>query len=333
MNSLTPSLHANRPLSLNISGKEKMVREFGADKDFKHELEQLLAYCGFGGPFTVIVDTRIKGRPHTQGFQLGSPNLNRRSVEVRWQSGGNDTRFSLQVTVPHGMEPIEFHTRLDQALKEREAGDEHDGEVNGIALDALPEHPAQQDVMVQESIELTEVDIELFLREILPTATAAGVVTRQICVDVLTQLGRQDYDADLQALIAAKHLDVGRTKAFLCIPADWLAKLRTSSEPAERPVEVAIPQPAQQVETPPSPGNLLAEVEKLSKIVEKAQEHRTNLPNLQREVSEIEETIAQSNARLEVIRPQLAEAEAFLANPEVKQAEQMLTTLRQLVGK
>ncbi len=322
MNALTPALRTDHPLSINLTGKEKMLRDFGSDKDFKLKLEELLARSGFGGQFTVTVDTKIKGRSHTQGFLLGTPNLHRRSVEVRWQAGGNDTRFSLLVNVPHGMEPIEFHTRLDQSMRQLE---------NGVrakeVAEVLPARTPQEDAP-----KLTAEDIELLLREVVPTATAAGMVSRQACIDVLSQLGRQDFDAELRDLVAAGHLEPGKSKGFLRIADSWLQKLRTGSDEIEPDTATRASQQLSEAAAP-TPNNLLTEVEKLTKLVEEAGQYRTHLPDLRREADQLTTTIAELSARLEAITPRIAEAEAFLGDPDVQHAEQMLSTLRQLLSK
>jgi hypothetical protein len=190
-----------------------------------------------------------------------------------------------------------------------------------------PDSPAADAATAQPQDALTEIERELFFREILPSATVAGMVVRQTCLEVLGQLDRQDGAADLAALISDKHLEPGATEAFLRIGPELLTKLRVEPKTADQA-------PPQQVEarTAPPTSNLLAETERLSRVVAEAQERRQRLPELQREAAELEAAIASSQERLAVIKPQLEEIEGFLTNPEIDAAEQTLTTLRKLLS-
>lgn len=317
---------------VTLNGKPNLLRDFGSEKDFLRTLELLLVQCGCRGEFTATVTTKIKGRPHTQGFQLGSPNLHRRLVEVRWQSGGNDTRFSTQVSVPHGMDTMEFHRRLDVALQNSEA------EAVDVPDEAPPDvlsSPAAEEVW--SSSTLTEDEIELFLREIVPSATPEGVVSPEPCIDVLRQLGRQTYEADLQGLIEAGYLELGGEGTLLRVASHHLERLRASSDTQTVQTELFMDTPSPQPTTSEVPSlvscdRIIAEVTTLSGIVNKARECSAQLPALQQEVTELEGVIAQANARLAVIRPRLDTATAMLQDPAVVKAEETLSMLKQLLG-
>lgn len=297
---------------VKLTGSAKVLREFGGTQDFKTRLEALLATSGLTGEFNAFVDSRLKGSAHTRGFQLGTLSPNRRSVEIRWQPGGNDTRFSVQVSTPHGMEPYELHQLLDQAQQKA------DSEADLKPANDTPATDAQE--------VLSETELELFFRELAPSATEAGMVVRQQCLDILGTLDRQDGNSDLATLVASQHLELGATDAFLRIGPEWLAKLRAPQDTVRQPV----PEPSK-VQVPTMPNNLLAEAERLSGLVAGAQQRRQRLPELQREVSELESTIASSQERLALINPELEEVKGFLANPEVDEAERTLTTLRGLL--
>jgi hypothetical protein len=304
-----------------FKGKPHIIRDFKKADSFVRELDKLLRACGIAGSLMVILEKKVKGRPQKLGIHLGSPNTNKRSVEATFQSEGSDTLFSLHLLAPHGMDPIEFHKLLDHAKKTTR--DQPRTEAAMIA-------PAND---VPLLLPLSGDDIELFLREILPSATNAGVVTKQICIETLSELGRKDCEADLANLLEGSYMEtVKGGKSVLRINKDRLARLREEPESkssAEQLDRAMSPEPAKASEPPTSPVDLLAEVEQLSRIVERAAELRAKLPDLQREASELEQSVKVATARLDAIKSEVAGAMTVLSDPDLERAERMLDTLRQ----
>ncbi len=151
---------------------------------------------------------------------------------------------------------------------------------------------------------------------------------------MLRQLGRQSSETDLQGLIEAGYLEPGSADTLLCIASHHLERLCASSyTPTELPVKTAPSQPT----VPAAPSLvasdlLIAEVKKLSQIVDQARKYREQLPALQREVAELEGVIARATERLAVVKPQLDGVVAKLQDPALVIAEDTLSTIRQLSG-
>lgn len=300
-------------------------KDFQGGRELTDILEALLASVGYEGTFSLLVVGKLKGSPHTQGFQLGMPNPPKRSVEIKWQPGGNHTRYSLMLNAPHGVEPIDFHEALDKEIKKR---------------DALVEATELKKPLAEQAT-LSLEEVELLLFELRPKATAAGVLMKQDIVDLLSRMGHTDPEVDVQSLVDNGYLRKGATKAFLTISSEWLEKLR--DKPAyEAPVVLqrAEPEPANEAlppadeatlgETPLS--GLLTEVARLSAIVEgnKRFEERHSL--LTQEMATLEEQVAKAQLRIGEVRIELAEVAGSLGDPAVQHARETLQSLRKILG-
>ncbi len=301
-------------VQVTIQGKESF-RNFRNDRDLVFILRELLASCGYKGTFTATIIARLKGSAHTNGLQLGAPQLMRRSVELQWQAGGNDKRFSLMLNTPEGVEPIEFHAVLDKALQ------------NNSKATA----PGKVVASASQSSALSVDDAELLLREILPHVTEAGVIVRQQCVEVLARVNRSNTENDIQALIADGYMSPGKTAAFIMITQVWLQKLR-QSEPSSAMQER---QAAVQNEAPKavtsSAQELLAEVARLTSIVDKSHQAQSERSGLLLQQTELEGVIATANTQLQEVNKKLQEADTILADPDLQLAQTTLQSLRALL--
>lgn len=324
--------HATPVVQVILSGKERIVRDFGPDKNFRAALAQVLLECGMSGTFTAIVEGRIKGGPHAKGLQLGLPNTQRRSVEIRWQSGGNDARYSLQVVTPYGMEPEAFYAALEKRLGKIKDASSTAEKADQGAHDTSEPTPLQSTLTVVEPTPLTNEAITLFFEEAVAKATNAGVIPREVCIDILTRLDRMNCEADIVALIAGGDLKPGKVASLLIIGDKWLRHVRTAPTLAvvTQPAETS-PVGKEEKEAPSLPRDLLSEVVRLSQIVEGAKQHGQALSALRKEIAELESEIERAQARLSSARSEFATLQAVVTDPSTAQAEETLASLRKIL--
>lgn len=330
MNISSPSISVSGAPLIHFLGDPKMLKEFGSGKEFRDQLEPILTESGLTGEFIVLVDQKIKGTAHTCGFKLGMPNSHRRSVEIRWQPGGNDTRFSLQLNSPHGMEAIDLHSLLDKAIKKKE-------ELNKQEVKPQESGVLVEDRQEEVQAQLDSDEVELFLQELVPIATAAGVVTREACLNALSQLGRVDAESDLVVLLGLGCLQRASTKAFLRISAASLERFRKESGPSVSVVELAsenqeVASPVDAIVQHDSSVPLLAEAGKFLEVVLKAREQRVSLLKLRQEASGIQSQIEGLKDNLATLMSEIEEIEASLTNPDVEKAEQSIASLQKMLS-
>lgn len=99
------------PVELKLTGNQKIRDDISSP--FFGEMRELIAAAGFAGEFTLLVQSKTKGTPHTKGLRVCSPG--RYGVEITWHAGSNDNRILMSLSVPHGMDSFGFHNRLKQA--------------------------------------------------------------------------------------------------------------------------------------------------------------------------------------------------------------------------
>lgn len=318
MNAHDTGLH---PARVIIQGLETS-RDFRGNAELEVIVSQLLTASGYSGDFNLRIISKIKGSPHTKGFQLGNPVLRNGVVEVKWQMGGNDSRFMMYVHPPLGVDLMEFYERLNNTIKTQEA--------KGVLKDVPPDYAVEGPKDSPYANDpLTGEDLELFFREAVPNATQGGVVTRDDCDRYLTLLGRGNLDAVVDKLIADGHLKRGATKKFLVVSTEWLARVREGKEPE--------PAPAPSAKLPSLQGggkstDLLAEVRRLSELAAFAAGKEAELSPLQQEALTLSETISAAETRLAQVRTEIADIESALANPDVKGAAETLAELKKLIG-
>jgi hypothetical protein len=87
---------------------------------FRDAVQKLLATAGYTAYNGIITGgTGVKATAKTQGLRVGTPSGNSQAVEMTWQEGSNDGRYSFLLSVPRSskIDKYAFH----QALKVAEA--------------------------------------------------------------------------------------------------------------------------------------------------------------------------------------------------------------------
>lgn len=99
-------------VGFKYTGNDKAERKI-TKKNFEPLLGAILKGAGFGGTFTIVVGTYVKGTPHTRGLRIKSPT--RLGLEITWHEGDNSNCLGMVVRVPPPMDPITFHSKLKAA--------------------------------------------------------------------------------------------------------------------------------------------------------------------------------------------------------------------------
>ncbi len=253
------------PITFRYNGQETIIKTLG--RKFETSLTQLLREANVAGSFVVTCATKVKGRPHMQGLTIGSPNGKHRSVEVCWQEGGNDGRYSMLLSCPHGMDPMEFHSRLKAAEAALDAAEtdsdtsrdlppihvEEDHTGRGVVTsinfgkpEKTPESGQPANVVgpkddfaqaaekAQKSIIRfadNESAVELFVEECLKYSDVDGRVLRAVCWKVLKESFQYTRTGSIcEALVTRGHLVVlDGDKDRYQIPEAWLKRFRPSA--------------------------------------------------------------------------------------------------------
>lgn len=139
------------PITFKYNGQVLIIKELG--REFEKSLTQLLRRANVAGPFVVTCAAKVKGRPHTQGLTIGSPNGKHRAVEMCWQEGSNDGRYSFLISCPSGTDAMGFHSRLKAAHAALDAEDETyqvpkpPGKEDGFAVHVAEHHTGKETVV------------------------------------------------------------------------------------------------------------------------------------------------------------------------------------------
>ena len=96
---------------LKFVGNQKIYQK-DVSSDLHTQLINLLLKSGFGGTFTVVVMTKVKGTPHTRGLHVRSANA--KGVVITWHQGSNDNNIQMLVCVPSRYDPMHFFSLLKQ---------------------------------------------------------------------------------------------------------------------------------------------------------------------------------------------------------------------------
>lgn len=313
------------PVLLRFSGDDRMEKAFKRTKKrFELEMSAVLKEAGFGGQFGVIIAARIKGTAHHKGLRIGAPHEHLRSVEIRWQEGSNDERFALRLGAPHGMNSMEFHTRLDEALKA--INDRVDKAVSKLQPKTPPvAAKIGADVVVMHQSVRAEASetggVEHLMRVIHELAPDFGLVSRDQCLEVLAESGAGSAFA---GLVDEGHLSpLEGSEEMFSIAEHWRVKFAPASAPAE-----VLLSPAQATQAPPEESaplpDFLAQLNDLTLRVRRADEYRKKLIRICAEIAHAKRRIEEETARLKELEPQQLEAEEFLTSPDLKQAEDAL---------
>lgn len=287
---------ATVPVSFKFAGEAtRILSSIGGD--FEKTLAKALSHASLGGVFTLIPLTKVRGRPHTRGLTIGSPNGRHHCVEVCWQKGGNDTRFNFNLCAPHGMSPMEFHSRLlrgyERFLEEEESPPtlppvevgEHMHGKNKVTTLSLPtssspqvsqkEPEAAQANVIHLKDDFAhaferanehgafvgdEILVALFIDECLKSVTNKGTVLRSVCRSVLKESFQySDTESVCAALVKAGHLLVVAGKPdYYQIPPQHMPT--SASNPSTSDVEATIAAQTTAASTPEKGGVEPAEV-------------------------------------------------------------------------
>lgn len=345
MTQLHKTLSTSEPLTLMTRGDDRMERKFKRSrKGFEADMIALLKRAGFGGSFgAVIASSRVKGSAHNKGLRLGAPYMNTRMIEVLWQQFGNDESFAIKVNVPHGVDTMEFHAKLDAVLQEM--GDE--AEIAKQKAQPAPKPAPQIDAKIinhpaKDRKVVAEEGITPAMRLLREFAPNYGQVSRDDCLEVLQALGEPLPIFEL--LVSGRHLVAmpGSDELFK-IGENWLSDKAASSPVQKSPAapapqqndamnEVAkfvgglAPKPAPVAQTP----DLLGQLKELQALVQRATEEQARLRSTSKEIEEINTLIAEKTARLRALEAERFEAEEFLTSPEYRKAEEALSIIEQL---
>lgn len=97
--------------SLKIIGHPGISREIAGG--FTKKLTDLLLKAGFGGEFTVVAQTKVKGTPFTKGLHVKSPNA--RGATITWHHGSNDNNIQMLLCAPPHYDPMRFFSLIKSA--------------------------------------------------------------------------------------------------------------------------------------------------------------------------------------------------------------------------
>lgn len=270
------STKPNVPVLFNFNGNDRIVRDLG--RDFEKQMRKLLRLAQLAGTFNVTATTPVKGRPHTKGLMVGTPNGKHRSVEITWQEGSNDSRYSLFIATPHGMDPFEFHKRLKGAYENFDPNEEeHVAPSGGQAAMQVKDHigsrgnvtsidfgtPRPVDTAPADaapSVELVDDPtlVETFMRESyrwVNLRNDLSCVSREACLLILKQqCDVVNPEKALNRLVEMKHLYDAGVDGLLAMSTEWLDRIRgisgggkADTAPAPRPA----PTPASEIPSKP----------------------------------------------------------------------------------
>jgi hypothetical protein len=182
---------ANGPaLKFIINGSPELERRIGSATELRKELGQILANAGqVASPVLLKLSDTAKGTTHTKGLRF-KPVLSRRMIEVSAHFGDNSERYILLMSVPHGMDTVDFHSRLEKAKLQTESArseDAHSG--NGTSKSAKT--PALWPQIMQEIWNLSP---------------ETNIVSRADCLRVLRELGTDDPEDFFSSIADGKRL-------------------------------------------------------------------------------------------------------------------------------
>jgi hypothetical protein len=242
------------PVVFNYNGNDRIVRDLG--REFEKQLRKLLRLAQLAGTFNITATMSVKGTTHSKGLIIGTPNGKHRSVEITWQEGSNDSRYSLFIATPHGMDPFAFHKKLKEAYEifdpeeedlppQKPVGgglrvtDHMGGKESVTSMDfAFPRlvHTQEQFDMLQDP-----VLVETFMREVYRWRTLRNnisCVSRDACLLILKQqCDIADPDKILARFVETKHFMEASADGFLAMSEDWLNRLRGLSGVEEMPTK------------------------------------------------------------------------------------------------
>lgn len=224
-------------------------------RGFEKELSAVLVKASFGGQFTLILSDTVKASEHTKGLRIGSPIMPRKAVELTWHGSDNASRVRMLLLAPNTMRPEEFHRRLKKAQQTllEEEGDESFVEIipqkdagavflppttpNKKSLGTqTPQKaflPAEQRPQVMPAADDPEA-IEIFMMEIIGSATPEGIVSKRACCNAIISLFNRTSGGaigmTLESFVRRGHLT--RVDEYrLMIARQWMSKLRPTLSP------------------------------------------------------------------------------------------------------
>ena len=354
--------------TVNLIGNQKVMRH--VSKNFVPQMSELLTEAGFGGKFTIRVDRYAKGTPHTKGLRIKSPS--KLGLDITWHEGSNDNCIAMCVLVPHPLDRMSFHSKLKAAQAGLNARDEAEEEVlagpPGLIVMAphvpaiLPDLTPKPLVVLAELQSFVETAdntrerfvedperVELFMMEIVDSASPGGWVPTSVCSKVIQSTGypTKGVSSVFRSLVGAGHLDkvptMKRGVEGFRITKTWLDKLRPPQAAVEERVVPIVPPAAPRVqavvpETAPSlasprtngshaPSKLLKhipaseQIKHLSAIAEKVSRHRARQAELNAELESIDQLIALQSMRRKKILEDLVKVDTYLSQPDVTEAE------------
>ncbi len=257
---------------IKLTGNPQVMRH--VTKGFIPELTGLIHRAGFGGTFTVRVDTYAKGTPHTKGLRIKTPS--KWGLDITWHEGSNDNCIAMCIMVPAPLDRMSFHSKLKAAQAALAAEDEAEEALPHIVLAGSPPTPViLPDLTTKppqvlgvappqtlngskhESFEEAAdnarerfVDdserVELFMLEIIGEASPEGWVPTSLCSKVIQSAGYlKGLSSVFRSLVAANHLERvptqrGGLEGFR-ITKRWLEKLRPEAVVKERIIPSAAP--------------------------------------------------------------------------------------------
>ena len=305
-------------IEINFSGNNVYANQIRKDKEFGVVFSALMEAAGHTQPANVNVSGRIKGTSHSKGLALGTVDMGRRAVELKWQPGGNDTRLSVYVSAPRGVEPIDFHKQLDALMVEHMPDSHLNGKaVNGHAVITLPVITEIPPALPPSRIpNIPDEVVDLFLETIRKQATKGGVVTRENCAATLRELDRHEPDKDIALLIQHEYLSPGSIGPLVNLG----PKALIGDEPV---LELEVVEEANMpVELPPAaPSVLIDNVQQNCEIAAKATMYRGSIPVIEAQIEKDTEIVNEASERIERAKARLQEAQDFLTDPAVMEAE------------
>ncbi len=355
-----PADKDKEPIRFVFDGTDRLVRDIGSRERTKltKELTELLEKANYTGNFTLYMQTYIPGSPHTQGLQLGMPVENGRNVELRWQEGGNDTRFKLFMSVPHGVDVFDFHKQLDQAITGQ--GEKPMNKSQAVVRKSDPNlvrFPQQLSPTKKEVKTLDQPKIEFLMRELHNTSPTVSLFTRADSTETLLLLGEEEPDETLAKLLQGGHLvPLEGSDEMLGLSEHWQTTLKggaTTSSVKKTEVEKtttakrekAVSEPVAVVSSPqPSTPSfahagifapkldLLSELKSLRATRDQHAALKKTFDSISGEIRQIETPIAAQLARLKTLYEQRSKIQESLDSEEMAQALGLLQEVEKLLS-
>ncbi len=100
--------------TFNFIGSHRLLDRLPNRREFLFDLTEVLVKAGFGGDFTVVVRTPVKGTSHTKGLTIKSPHKD--GVLIHAHYGSNDSNIEILLVCPaFQRDPHKFSSFLKEA--------------------------------------------------------------------------------------------------------------------------------------------------------------------------------------------------------------------------